>query len=180
MSDGTAYAPMTTPGAVNFFKRTSLSATKPSTTSNARNPYAHDSVEAADAISWLTSTPPPPAGTQPHFIWLGLLAPHPPYDTNATWLSHLNATAIDAPVLPSWESMHPYDVAMSTYKACTLNYTDSQLRTMRSAYWGAAAEALHLLTLVVAAARRGGWLDNTMILVSADHGEMSMEHRQDL
>jgi len=147
-----------------------------STTDNATAPYRHDSVEAGDAISWLTSAPPSP--TQPFFMWLGLLDPHPPYQTNSTWLAHVNESAVDAPVLPAWEDMHPFDVDMSTLKACTLNYTEAQLKTMRRTYWGACGEALHTLQLVLAAANRSGHLDNTIVLFTSDHGENAMEWRQ--
>ena len=150
-----------------------------STVSNAAHPYAPDVSVAAEAVQWLESTPPPAPGDKPFFLWVGLLDPHPPYDSNATYRAHLNESNIDAPTLPAWESMHPFDRSMSVLKACTLNYTDAQLKVMRANYWGAAAEALSLLERVVAAANASGHLDNTVVIFTSDHGEMSMEHRQD-
>ena len=84
-----------------------------STTSNDADPYAHDSRVTDDVIGWLEANAGGDASdAPPFFLWMGLLDPHPPYDTNATWLAHLNASNIDAPpevCLPPWDGMHPYD-----------------------------------------------------------------------
>jgi arylsulfatase K len=49
---------------------------------------------------------------------------------------------------------------------------------MRSAYWGACAEMLNDMDRVILTAARTGHLDNTIVIFTSDHGEMSMEHRQ--
>lgn len=72
----------------------------------------------------------------------------------------------------------PFD-AVSTFKAATLNYTEAQLKTMRAAYWGACAEAFNDVSRVIDMAQRTGHLNNTVVIFTSDHGEMSMEHRQD-
>ena len=69
--------------------------------------------------------------------------------------------------------------AVSTFKAATLNYTEAQLKTMRAAYWGACAEAFNDVSRVIDTAQRTGHLNNTVVIFTSDHGEMSMEHRQD-
>ena len=148
-----------------------------STSTNDNDPYSHDSAITDDVVAWLEANPAGRAATDnstaPFFLWMGLLDPHPPYDTNATWLNHLNASNIDAPpevCLPPWDTMHPYDRDMSTFKAATLNYTEVQLKTMRSAYWGACAETLNDLNRVLDAARRTGNLNNTIVIFTSDHG----------
>jgi hypothetical protein len=107
-----------------------------STTQTAdQDPYHPDSVVTDDVIAWLearahNTTSKSDAATEPFFLWLGVLDPHPPYNTNKTWLDHLNASNIDAPLnvcLPPWDTMHPYDRDMSTFKVVTLNYTEEQV-----------------------------------------------------
>lgn len=142
------------------------------------NPYASDVKVGADVAAFLTSHDP--ASPRPFFLWMGLVAPHPPYDTSAYYESHVNASAVDAPVLPDRASMHPYDRQMSILKNCyNVDYTIEQLKFMRGAYWGAVAEAMSIVDTVLKAAQSSGHLNNTVVIYTSDHGEMSMEHRMD-
>lgn len=70
------------------------------------DPYAGDQRTGASVVDFLTSHDP--ASPRPFFLWMGLLAPHPPYSTNATYIKHVNASAVDAPALPDRATMHPY------------------------------------------------------------------------
>ena len=75
--------------------------------------------------------------------------------------------------------MHAFDARQSLLKNVTLNYTEFQLKEMRTTYWAAAAQALSGLVGVLQAAQHTGHLENTVVIFTADHGEMSMEHRQE-
>ena len=140
------------------------------TTSNAVHPYADDQATGDRVVDFLTNHDP--ASPAPFFLWMGLLAPHPPYDTNATYAAHLNASNLDAgPPLPERDAMHPYDARMSLLKNCFgADYTPAQLIKMRSAYWGAAAEAMGIVIRVLEAAEATGHLNNTVIIYTSDRG----------
>ena len=120
------------------------------------------------------------AGPQPWLLWYGILDPHAPFATNATYLAKVNESAVDVPV--SWaqplEAMHPGDSYSSIAKNVGGNFTDAQIRSVRRDYWGAVVEADALFARVLAVAEATGHLNNTIVVFTSDHGEMSMEHRQ--
>ena len=142
-------------------------------------PYAEDVLKQQRAIAFVQARSP--QAQRPLVLWLGLLCPHPPYDSNHSWLAHVNASNVDAPVQPPRNATHYYDAFMSKAKGLwEEDYTNAQAKRMRSTYWGAAAEATLLLEGLLRAARAQGLLNNTLVILTSDHGEMSLEHRQDL
>jgi arylsulfatase A-like enzyme len=153
------------------------------------SPYADDVYRQEEVLAWIAARgaaraerDSAGAAQKPFFLWLGMLCPHPPYDTNSTWLAHVNASgAFDIPAQVPRDATHPYDAFMSNAKAMwALNYTDAQIVEMRHAYWGAVAEATILMREVIKHASGAGLLNNTVVICTSDHGELSLEHRMDL
>jgi arylsulfatase A-like enzyme len=145
------------------------------------NPYPADVRRSAAARAWLESDNP--EGKRPFFLWCGLMVPHPPYDSNSSWLAHVNASSVDVPQQIARGATHYYDQFMSRAKHVWgefVAYTDADITAMRKAYWGAVAEASELIREVLHTAETTGHLNNTIVFISSDHGEMSLEHRQDL
>ena len=149
-----------------------------STDTTDANPYAGDVAVGGDVVNWLQKHDPA-TQTQPFFLWMGLIAPHPPYNTNATYMRHVNLTNIDVPPQNTLEETHPYDARMSLLKNCAHNYSDDDIKLMRGTYWGAVGEAMVIIEEIISAGLASGNLNNTWILYTSDHGEMSMEHRMD-
>jgi len=104
------------------------------------------------------------------------------FQTDATYLAHVNATKpFDAPPQVLRNATHPYDAYMSIAKnVWQHNFSDAQITEMRSAYWGGAAESMILMRQVLVEASKAGLLNNTVVVITSDHGEMSLEHRQGL
>jgi arylsulfatase A-like enzyme len=144
------------------------------------NPYGDDETHTELALEWLRTHEPaaPGSGQPPWLLWMGILAPHPPYDTNATWLAQVNESAVDVPPLPDRATMHPYDTYMSISKNAIQEDNATHILAVRRSYWAAAAEADALLGAVLDVANRTGHLDNTLVIFTADHGEMAMEMRE--
>jgi arylsulfatase A-like enzyme len=148
-------------------------------------PYADDVRKQGEVLDWIArrgAAGGAAGGAPPFFLWLGMMCPHPPYDTNATWLSHVNGSgAFDVPAQLPRAATHPYDAYMSNAKAMWgEEYSAAQVRDMRHAYWGAVAEAAILMREVVLHASKAGLLNNTVVIITSDHGEMGIEHRMDL
>ncbi len=136
-----------------------------------KNPYGADEAKVQDAVAYMKANSPPK--NKPFLFWVGILAPHPPYDTNGTWLSHLNDT-LPTPENLSPDQLHPFDAYQSIVKGCLkFNYSEQDIQYMRKSYWGAAAEGADLLLDVVRTARNNGWLENTVVVITSDHGEVS-------
>ena len=145
------------------------------------SPYPDDVRKQEEVLDWIARRGAA-GGAAPFFLWLGMMCPHPPYDTNSTWLSHVNASgAFDVPAQLPREATHPYDAYMSNAKAMWgEEYSAAQVRDMRHAYWGAVAEAAILMREVILHASKAGLLNNTVVIITSDHGEMGIEHRMDL
>lgn len=134
------------------------------------NPFPEDAAVISDAIAWLradaaahdaTATAPPP-----FFLWAGNYGPHGPYHTNATWLARVNLTAAPPLTIPTFADMHAFDQYQSITKGTSGNYTPAELLSIRSCYWGAAAQALSLFEELLDVAQRTGHLNNTVVFYS--------------
>jgi arylsulfatase A-like enzyme len=147
-----------------------------STSTTAKNPYGTDSVVVGSVQKWLASHDP---AKGPWMMWAGFLDPHPDYVTNSTYTQKLNKTALFTRPLPALADMHPFDRGMSISKNLLANYSESQMLEMRTAYWGAYVEALEDFYNILYTAQQTGHLNNTVVIITSDHGEMSVEHRQD-
>jgi arylsulfatase A-like enzyme len=143
------------------------------------DPYGNDQAHIDEGVAWFNTHKVNP--DVPFFFWVGVYAPHAPFDTNSTYLAAVNASAVDVP--PSARvpvaDMHPYDSYMSISKDALADYNDTQIMSVRTSYWGAAEEADQMMGRILAAALASRHLDNTIVLYTSDHGEMAMEHRQD-
>jgi len=136
------------------------------TSESVTDPYAEDLAQAQKVLTFLQGHDP--NSPNPLFLWFGVLAPHPPYHTNSTYIKHVNASAVDAPFVVPRLDMHPYDVDMSILKNCWADYTSEQLKEMRTAYWGAAAEAMTIFDSILSTAESTGHLNNTVIIFTSD------------
>jgi arylsulfatase K len=76
--------------------------------------------------------------------------------------------------------MHPGDSFASIAKNVWGDYTDEQIKAVRRSYWAAVAEADAIMGRILDTANATGHLANTVVVFTSDHGEMGMEHRQDL
>ena len=143
---------------------------------NASNPFGTDTAVAGGVQKWLKSHDPTKG---PWMMWTGFLDPHPDYKTNSTYIAKLNQSALFTRPLPALADMHPFDRAMSVSKNLLQDYTEAQMLEMRTAYWGAYVEALEDFYNILYTAEQTGHLNNTVVVITSDHGEMSVEHRQD-
>ncbi len=101
-------------------------------------------------------------------MYCSINIPHPPYQTNGTWLASVDADKIP---LPSWipeSQFHPADQYMSISKNIWGNWSDEQIQTIRKTYYGMNVETDYLLGLVLNASYANGWDEtNTIILFTS-------------
>ncbi|XP_065512566.1 arylsulfatase K isoform X3 [Caloenas nicobarica] len=129
--------------------------------------------------------------TQPFVLYLGLNLPHPypsPYMgenfgsstflTSPYWLEKVAYEAIKIPKWSSLSEMHPVDYYSSYTKNCTGEFTKQEVRNIRAFYYAMCAETDAMLGEIISALRDTGLLKKTIVIFTADHGELAMEHRQ--
>lgn len=119
---------------------------------------ALDGIEAADA---------------PFFLHVPLLEPHPPYFASPPYDTLVNPDTLDVPdqgsdSRPDWQTMAREQ--MGTDKA-----SDDDIRRMIAVYYGMIAYADAQLRRLVAEMRRRGLMENTWVVISADHGDYGGE-----
>ncbi|XP_040052547.1 arylsulfatase K isoform X1 [Gasterosteus aculeatus] len=128
---------------------------------------------------------------QPFALYLGLNLPHP-YETESLgpnaggstfltspyWLTKVSTELISVPKWLPTSAMHPVDYYSTSTKNCSGDFTEEEIKRIRGYYYAMCAEADAMLGQVVSALRETGLLDNTVVIFTADHGELAMEHRQ--
>ncbi|XP_067171485.1 arylsulfatase K isoform X2 [Apteryx mantelli] len=98
--------------------------------------------------------------------------------TSPYWLEKVTYEAIKIPKWSSLSEMHPVDYYSSYTKNCTGEFTKQEVRNIRAFYYAMCAEADAMLGEIISALRDTGLLKRTIIIFTADHGELAMEHRQ--
>nr|XP_056704381.1 arylsulfatase K [Euleptes europaea] len=129
--------------------------------------------------------------TQPFVLYLGLNLPHPypspssgenygasTFLTSPYWLEKVMYKAIRIPKWSPFSAMHPVDYYASYTKNCTGKFTQKEIRAIRAHYYAMCAETDAMLGEIISALSEMGLLKRTLIIFTADHGELAMEHRQ--
>ncbi|NWR23064.1 ARSK Arylsulfatase, partial [Emberiza fucata] len=90
----------------------------------------------------------------------------------------VNYEAIKIPKWSSLSEMHPVDYYSSYTKNCTGEFTKEEVRNIRAFYYAMCAETDAMLGEIISALQDTGLLGKTIVIFTADHGELAMEHRQ--
>ncbi|XP_042344254.1 arylsulfatase K [Plectropomus leopardus] len=124
-------------------------------------------------------------------LYLGLNLPHPykteslgptaggsTFLTSPYWLKKVFSDLITVPKWLPVAAMHPVDYYSTFTKNCSGDFTEEEIKSIRAFYYAMCAEADAMLGQVISALRETGLLNNTVVIFTADHGELAMEHRQ--
>ncbi|KAM9391380.1 arylsulfatase K isoform 2-T3 [Pholidichthys leucotaenia] len=141
------------------------------------------------ATRWIHQTAA--SSQQPFALYLGLNLPHPyktaslgptaggsTFRTSPYWLRKVSSELVSVPKWLPLTAMHPVDYYSTFTKNCSGSFTEEEVRSIRAFYYAMCAEADAMLGQVIAALRETGLLNNTVLIFTADHGELAMEHRQ--
>jgi arylsulfatase A-like enzyme len=121
------------------------------------------------AIAWLEHQ------TEPWFAHLSYLRPHPPYSAPGEWSTAYDPADVGDPIAPSPERTAFHDGLLK--RPAAVAPTDrAELAQMRAQYFGMVSHADHQLGRLWEAMRRLGVWDDTLIVVTSDHGEMLGDH----
>ena len=112
----------------------------------------------------------------PFFLYISTGQPHPPFRTHREYLDLLDLDAVTIP--PEDESDHPVMAFQRRNKDWTFGFEDDLVREIRDIYYAKCAATDAMLGRVLAALARLGLDEETYVVLSSDHGENNMEHRQ--
>jgi len=115
------------------------------------------------------------AGRRPFFLWSSWIAPHPPFDVPGTFSDLYRDRDLPAPL----RSATPVSVlAESTARHANFpaERRGAYLRRMRELYFGAVSLVDKNVGKILDALEETGELDNTLVLLTSDHGEMLGDH----
>jgi arylsulfatase A-like enzyme len=106
----------------------------------------------------------------PWFAHLSQLRPHPPYAAAGHFSTMYDPDAMPAPA-PVGEARHWLHDALMQHPALAVPQDADALRRAQAQYFGMVSEADHQLGRVWAALEASGQWDDTLIVVTSDHGE---------
>ena len=108
----------------------------------------------------------------PFFLWTSFIKPHPPFESPVPWNKLYRAADMLPPRRPpgferllTWWNRH-----QNRYKYRDKGYDEMLVRAMKAMYYGCISFIDYNLGRILAAL--GDDIDNTLILFTADHGEM--------
>ncbi len=114
---------------------------------------------------------------RPGFWYLGYRHPHPPLVPLQCYLDQYRDIAIDAPFCGEWardRDALPY--ALRNEWVTNTGRSDDYVRAARRAFYALCTHIDHQLRIVIGTLREEKLLDNTIILFTADHGDMLFNH----
>lgn len=123
---------------------------------------------------------------KPFFAYQGMNIVHPAYFTNEYWYSKVNQSAVTAPAWKPLSELHPCDFQASMLKGCIpanetnaeFVYSIARRKRVRSIYYAMILEFDSMVGAYMDVLDETKLTDNTILIVTSDHGDMNMEHQQ--
>ena len=112
---------------------------------------------------------------RPFMMCVSLMHPHDPYMAPRAFWDHYRDDDIDMPAVPFIEpaKRDPFARRMwDMYDRGEYEVTEAHIRRARHGYYSMISYADQLVGDVLEPMRRTGLLDNTIVMVTADHGDM--------
>ena len=122
-------------------------------------------------LDWLGDQP----AETPWFAHLSFLRPHPPYSAAGHFAEMYDPADVGMPIAPiDLDRRHPlHGAAMMASGAPT---DEAALRHLRAQYFGMISEVDAQLGRIWQALQANGMWDDTLVVVTADHGEQLGDH----
>ena len=116
---------------------------------------------------------------RPFFLCASYTHPHEPFITTREWWDLYDHEAIDMPAVPEMplDEMHPYDQWLQIHHMVDVYPpSEAMVRNARHAFYGNVSYFDRQVGLLLAELERLGLAENTVVVVTSDHGEMLGEH----
>ena len=128
--------------------------------------------------------------SDPFFMHISFLRPHPPMYVAEPWHSLVNPDDIELPFMK--KTIEELSIQHPVFKEISKKYTteerfseirfsdldEKDIRNIKSVYFGMCAETDHYIGKILETLNNTNQADNTMVVFTSDHGEMLGENRQ--
>ncbi len=136
-----------------------------------------DTWHGADAVRWIEQY----ERSEPFFLFVGFPGPHDPWDAPRAAVERYRDVEVSMPATtrrPSLESTGRYGALLSSFLwlSDSETMTDEAIRGMRRAYSADVSIIDHAIGNMLSALDQRGFLDNTWVIYTSDHGEMGGNH----
>jgi len=113
--------------------------------------------------------------SKPFFVHASYLRPHPPYSAAGEYSSMYSPDDVGLPI-PPVDDPHPFHQLVLTLPEVAAPRDEGAIRHQRAQYYGMISHVDAEMGRLWDALQRLGLWDNTVVIVTADHGEMNGDH----
>ena len=111
----------------------------------------------------------------PWFAHLSYLRPHPPYVAAGHWSTAYAMADVELPIPPADQRHWLHDAVLADPRTAAPT-EEFRIRRMRAQYYGMISEVDDQLGRLFGELRRLGAWDDTLVIVTSDHGDMLGDH----
>ncbi|MFM2072216.1 MAG: hypothetical protein RLZZ623_2479, partial [Actinomycetota bacterium] len=115
------------------------------------------------------------SAAEPWFAHLSYLRPHPPYSAAGEFATMYDPADVAMPIAPA-ANRHPLHDAVLQNPGSAAPTDERAMRALRAQYYGMVSEVDAQLGRVWATLRELDMWDDTLVIVTADHGEQLGDH----
>ncbi len=114
--------------------------------------------------------------SDPFFLYLSLVLPHPKYYTHAKWFDKIDDEVVSIPKEDQYE--HPVNEYQKVLKNWEHGFDEKTVKKTRAVYYAMISETDAIIGEVKKTLEKLGLYDDSYLVISADHGDNQLEHRQ--
>lgn len=115
-------------------------------------------------------------GGEPFFLKVSFARPHSPYDPPERFWKLYEDADLPKAVVGKWAERHAQRGKKLPRNTWRGDLGEAQVRRSRQGYYGSVSFVDEQIGRILDALARRGWLENTLILFTADHGDMTGDH----
>jgi choline-sulfatase len=116
------------------------------------------------------------AGEAPFFLKVSFARPHSPYDAPQRWWQYYEKADLPPAVVGDWAERHAQRGKPHRDDLWQGDLGPEKAREARQGYYGNVSFIDEQVGRILAVLKERGWLENTLILFTADHGDMLGDH----
>lgn len=111
-------------------------------------------------------------GRQPFFLKVSFIRPHSPYDPPARFMKMYEDAALPEAKAGKWAAKYAPRSGQGT-DIWHGQLSPEEIRRSRQGYYGSVSHVDEQIGRILEALEKRGWLDETLILFTSDHGDMT-------